>query len=197
METKQITPWCWARFEWLSIVQLFKKFVALYRKKPKVHYRVNKSPTLDYIQSQIHPVHPYYSPKILHTHLRLCLPSGLFPSGFSISNLHAIARLPHSCSMHFQFHSPWLEHSNSSYKVPHYASYSNLLSIHLPVQISSSAPCSQTLSPWTSLNVTEQVSHSYKTTRTIIVLPLLIFTFLDSRQEGILFRTQWEKQCPN
>jgi hypothetical protein len=100
-ETKQLTPWIWARFEWLSVVQLLKKFVALYRKKPKVHYRVSNSPTLDYSQSQIHPVHttPYYSPNILHTHIRLCLPSGLFPSGFSISNLRAISLFSQSCDV--------------------------------------------------------------------------------------------------
>jgi hypothetical protein len=53
---------------------------------PKVHYRVHKSPPLVPILSQIDSVYtiPFYlrSILILSTHLRLPLPSGLFPSGF-------------------------------------------------------------------------------------------------------------------
>jgi hypothetical protein len=54
---------------------------------PKVHYRVHKSPPLDPILGNINPIHtiPSYlsSILILFTHLRLDLPSGLFPSSFS------------------------------------------------------------------------------------------------------------------
>jgi hypothetical protein len=42
---------------------------------------------------------------------------------------------------------------------------------------------SNTLSLWSSLIVRDQVSHPYITTCIIIVLYILIFTFLDSRQE--------------
>jgi hypothetical protein len=44
-----------------------------------------------------------------------------------------------------------------------------------------------TLSLYSFLNVTDQVSHPYRTTGNIIVLYVLIFKFLDSRrEEGVI-----------
>jgi hypothetical protein len=59
---------------------------------PKVLYGVHKSPPLDPILSQLNPVRPIdpYLPKsslVLSSYLRLCLPSGLFPSGFPTKTL--------------------------------------------------------------------------------------------------------------
>jgi len=53
---------------------------------------------------------------------------------------------------------------------------------------------SDTLSPRSSLNVSDQASHPYKTTDKIIVL--YIFIFLDSKLEDKIFCTEWYEAFP-
>ena len=60
---------------------------------PKVHYRSHKCPPLFPILSQLDPVHTPHPTSlrfilILSSHLRLGLPSGLFPSGFPTKTLY-------------------------------------------------------------------------------------------------------------
>ena len=59
---------------------------------PKVHYRTHKRPTPVPILGQPNSVHIPTSRRsipIFSTHLRLGLPSGLFPSGFATKTLYA------------------------------------------------------------------------------------------------------------
>jgi hypothetical protein len=70
-------------------------------RNPKVHHRVHKSPPLVHMLGQIDSVHTIpshpISPRsilILFTHLRLDLPSGLFPSSFPTNTLYAFLVSP-------------------------------------------------------------------------------------------------------
>jgi hypothetical protein len=52
---------------------------------------------------------------------------------------------------------------------------------------------SNTLSPYSSLNVRDQVSHPCRTTGKIIVLYIIISKFFDSRREDKRFWTEWQQ----
>jgi hypothetical protein len=75
----------------------------------KVHYSVHKSPPLIPILSQINPAHSNQS-ILISSHLRLGLPSVVFPSGFPTYNIRS--SYPHSCYMPCPTHLPRLDHSN-------------------------------------------------------------------------------------
>jgi hypothetical protein len=51
----------------------------------------------------------------LSTHLRLGLPSGLFPSRFPLNILYAFL-FPHSCYMPRPSHPSWLDYSNYTWR---------------------------------------------------------------------------------
>jgi hypothetical protein len=113
------------------------------------------------------PIHPFYARSILIllTHLRLGLPSRLYPSDFPVITYKS-SFFPHSCYMLCSTHPLWHHHSKytwkngSSYETPHYAAFSILPSLHSPlVRISSSAPCSQTPSACAPLLVSETNIH--------------------------------------
>jgi hypothetical protein len=85
---------------------------------PMAYYRIHKSPLLVPILSQIDPLHTIPSLRsilILSTHLRLGLPSSLFPSGFPTKILNAFL-FPHSCYIPCPSHAPWLDRSNYTWR---------------------------------------------------------------------------------
>ena len=89
-----MTPWCRVHLEKLSGLQLVKKFPAFHGNRRFIavltSFRYLSLSWARPIQS-IYP-HPTYwrSILILSTHLRLGLPSGLFPSGFPTKTLYTM-----------------------------------------------------------------------------------------------------------
>jgi hypothetical protein len=136
---------------------------------------------------------------ILSIHLRLGFHSRLFPFWLSTNNLHASFSPPfvlHFPSISFTF--TWASQfyfaksKKKKDEAPRYAILSTLPSLHpSPFQIFSTAPCSQTPCLCSSLNIRDQVSHPYRTTRNIIALYILIFMVLDRRREGRRFWYEW------
>jgi hypothetical protein len=99
-QLKKLTPWSWALLEKSPIVPLLKNFPAFYgnRRLTTVFTRAIHW-SLSWARSpQSIPPHPIFlrSILILSTHLRLGLPSGLFPSGFPTNILYAFLHTAYS-----------------------------------------------------------------------------------------------------
>ena len=136
---------------------------------PKVHYRIHKCPSPVPILSQLDPVHPPHPTSwrfnlILSSHLRLGLPSGLFPSGIPSYTLYTPLLSPMRATCppisFLSILSPaQYSVSSTDHKAPHYVIFSTLL---LPrpsqAQIFPSTPCSQHPQPTFLPQCVDQVS---------------------------------------
>ena len=89
-----LTPWCRVLLEKLTGLQLVKKFPAFYGTRRFITaFTSLRHPSLSCarpIQSTCPQPTSWRSILILPTHLRLGLPSGLFPSGFPTRTLYAL-----------------------------------------------------------------------------------------------------------
>ena len=89
--TYLLTPWCRVLLEKLTGLQLVKKFPAFYGTRRFITALTSFRHLSLYWASPIQSTYPHptswRSILILSTHLRLGLPSGLFPSGFPTKTL--------------------------------------------------------------------------------------------------------------
>jgi len=157
---------------------------------PKVHCRIHKSPPPLPVLSQRNPVHASPS-HFLEIYFNITLPSTprspkfSVPFSFPDKNLVCTSYIPLRTT--FPAYLILLDMLNRIILGEEYRSLSSSLCnfLHSPVtssflgQISSWTPYSRKFSPRPSLNVTDQVSHPYKTTGNIIVLYIVPFIFLD------------------
>ena len=169
--------------------------------KHKVHYRVYKFPPPIPLLSQINPVHAPHPTSwryisILSSHLLLGLPGGFFPPVFPTKTLYAALLSPicATCTPHLILRSLITsvifdeEHSTLSYSL--YRFLCSVTSSLWAPNILLDTLFSHSLSLFSSLNVSDHVSHPYKITGKIIVLWILIFIFLGSRLEDKRFFTE-------
>ena len=202
MITYLLTPWCRVLLEKLTGLQLVKKFPAFHGTRMFITAITSVRQLSLSWASPIQSIYPHptfwRSILILFTHLRLGLPSGLFPSSFPTKTLYTPLSSPirATCPAHFIL----LDYITRTIVDEEYRSISSSLCslLHSPVTSSLLGPnillntiFSNTLSFLSSLYVSGQVSHSYKTTGKIIVLYILIFKFLDSNLEDKRLCTEW------
>jgi hypothetical protein len=128
---------------------------------------------------------------------------GILPSGFPHQNPVYASPLTYTCNMSRPSHSSRFYHKNNiGWRVqiitPSLCFFlqSPVTSFLLGPNILLGTLFSSTLNLRYSLNVSDQVSHLYKTTGKIIDLYVLIFKFLDSKLEDKRFYTEWQQAFP-
>ena len=102
--TYLLTPWCRVLLEKLTGLRVVKKFPAFYETRRFITALTSARHLSLSCVSPIQSTYPHPTSwraiLILSTHLRLGLPSGLFPSGFPTKNLYAPS--PHPYAPHSQ-----------------------------------------------------------------------------------------------
>ena len=184
LHTYLLTPWCRVLLEKLTGLQLVKKFPAFHRTRRFIttltsfcHLSLSWSSPIQSIYP--HPT-SWRSILILSTHLCLGLPSGLFPFSFPTKTLYTPLSSPicATCPAHLIL----LDFITHTILGEEYKSFSSSLCSLLHSHITSSllnpnillnTMFSNTLSFLSSRNISDQVSHPYKTMGKIIVLHIL------------------------
>ena len=105
--TYLLTPWCSVLLEQLTGLQLVKKFPAFHGTRRFITALTSVRQLPLSWASPIQSIYPqpacWRSVLILSTHLRLGLPSGLFPSGFPTKNLYAPLSSPRKLNLPTDF----------------------------------------------------------------------------------------------
>jgi hypothetical protein len=111
---------------------------------------------------------------------------------------------PHTRYMPHPSHSSWFYHSHDIWWRVQIIKFLICIFLHSSITSSLLDPniilntlFSNTPSLRSSLNVSEQVSHPYKTTGKIIVQCILISKILDSKLEDKRFCTEWQEAFPD
>jgi hypothetical protein len=96
--SKRCTSWSGVLLEKLPGFQLVKKFPAIYGTRRLITAFTSFCQLSLFWASSIQTIHPHptswRSVLVLSCHLRLCLPSGLFPSGFPTKTLYTLLLSP-------------------------------------------------------------------------------------------------------
>ena len=176
--TYLLTPWRRVLLEKLTGLQLVKKFAAFYGTRRFITALTSVRHLSLSWASPIQSIYPHptsWRSILISTHLRLGLPSGLFPYGLPTKTLYTPLSSPirATCPTHLIL----LDFITRTILGEEYRSFSSSLCnlLHSPVPSSLLGPntlhntlFSNTLSFLSSLNVSDQVSHPYKTTGKII-----------------------------
>ena len=189
-ESRIFTPWSRVLLEKLTGLQRVKKFPAFYGTPRFITaFTSARHLSLSWASSiQSVPPHPtsWRSILILFPHLCLGTPSGLFPLGFPTKTLYTPLPSPicttcptHLILLDFIIRKILGEEHRSLCSSLCRFHHSPITSSLLSPNIFLNTLFSNTLSLRSSLNVSNQVSHPYKTTDKIIVLYSFIFKFLD------------------
>jgi hypothetical protein len=152
--------------------------------KPKVHYRIHKCPPPVSILSQLDPVHTPTS-YVLKIHLNIILPYMPFLSPISATGS------AHQILLGFITRTILGEEYRSLSSALCSFLHSPVTSFLLGPNILRSTLFSNTLSLRSPLNVSDHVSHPYKTTVKLIVLYILIFKCLDGTVVDNRLCTEW------